>query len=107
MKLKVLYLLILLLVACNDKPDIRPQNNQFAVYPNPAEDRVNISFANPGNSAYTVVVFDPKGEVLFERDEDLAEPYYHVFLSDEPVGTYHVVLEKNNETIIRQFIKIK
>jgi hypothetical protein len=106
MKIKSVLLATLILAACNDKPDISPGNNQLSVFPNPAQYEVNIIFQNPDNSAYTVVVFDTSGDIIFEKNESVAEPTYRVDLSDEPVGTYHVVLRKNNETITRQFIKL-
>jgi uncharacterized protein YcfL len=105
MKIKFLFLAALILVACNDKPDIFPADTQLTVFPNPARYDVNIRFQNPDNSAYTVVVFDTRGDIIFEKNESAAEPAYRVDLADEPVGTYHVVLKKDNETITRQFIK--
>lgn len=107
MKIKFLILAILILAACNDKPDVLPENNQLAVFPNPASDFVYISFANTDASAYSVVVFDTKGDIMLEKSENATEPWYQVNVSDEPAGTYHVVLEKNNTTIVRQFSKIK
>lgn len=102
-----LFPLFLMLAGCNDRPDVVPQSNQLAVFPNPAEVEVSILFSNPDNSMYTLVVFDTRGDILLEKNENLAEPTYRVDVSDEPAGTYHVVLEKNNTTIVRQFTKVK
>lgn len=99
--------ILVLMVACNDKPDVQPRDNSLAVYPNPVREIAYISFANPDNSNYSVVVFDTKGDVILQKDENLAEPYYQVNVADEPIGTYHVVLKKNSTTIVRQFTKTK
>ena len=104
---KSLFFVILWIVACNDKPDIHPQTNVLAVYPNPASDMVYISFSNPDNGVYTVTVFDTGGDIMFEVNESAGDPWYQVNVSDEPAGTYHVVLEKNNTTITRQFAKVQ
>jgi hypothetical protein len=94
MKIKFLFLAALILSACNDKPDISPGNTQLMAFPNPAQYEVNIMFQNHGNSSYTVVVFDTSGDIIFEKNESVAEPSYRVNISDGPVGTYHVVLKK-------------
>ena len=97
--------MILILAGCNDKPDIRPADNQLAVFPNPAQDDVNIMFSNPSNGGYTLIVFDTKGEMILEKNESFPEPIYRLNISDEPVGTYHVVLKRDDITIVRQFMK--
>lgn len=97
----------LFLLACSDKPDIQPQNNQIAVYPNPVVEMAYISFENPDNGPYTLVVFDTKGQIFFEKNEALPQPQYQVNLSGEPKGIYHIILEKGNTTLIRRLVKMQ
>ena len=96
-----------ILISCNDKPEFVPQDPNFAVYPNPTTDGLNIAISNPQNSQYHVLVIDTRGEVLLEKKESIAEGYYRVDLQDEPEGTYHVVLEKDNTTIVKRVNKVE
>ena len=99
--------LMIILTACNDKPEFVVQDPDFAVFPNPAINELNIQISNPQNSHYHVLVIDPKGNVLLEKNESFEEGFYQVFLQNEPEGTYHVVLEKDNTTIVKKVVKIE
>lgn len=105
MKFKMLFVL-LFVVACNQDPEIEPHvNDLLLVYPNPADTRVNISFSNPGSHPFTLLVFGADGEILFGKNESVTAPNYQLDLSGEPSGTYQAVLEIDNATITRKFLR--
>ena len=106
-RILILVFIIFLMAGCNDKPELVVQSHDLAVFPNPVRDDLSIVFSNPRNSPYKVVVFDTKGEILFEKNESFPQGAYRIDLSDEPKGTYHVVLEKDNITLVRKVAKIE
>ena len=97
--------LLLVLFACNDKPEMILGSNPLNVYPNPVIDLAHIWFANPENSLYRLQVFDTSGDIIFEREESAVDPEYRVNLSDSRSGTYHVVLKKGDSIFIRKLVK--
>ena len=80
-------------------------NNKFAVYPNPVVNELHISFDNPATVSFTVKVFDPNAIIIFEKSESLEQARYSVNLSDHSKGTYHVVIESRESTVIRRIFK--
>jgi hypothetical protein len=107
MRIFILPFVIFLITACNDKPEPVHQRYDPAVFPSPFIDGLNVQFSNPENSQYELMVFDPKGEIVFEKRESFSDAAYWIELSDAPEGTYHVVLKKDNTTFVRKVAKIE
>ena len=102
----ILVVFLLTVQACNDKPEYAPETIKLYVFPNPATDLVSIRFMNSEGAPYVIKIFNPDGELIFEKNESLSEPIYNANISTEAEGTYHVVLDRNNTTSVTRFIKI-
>ncbi|MEH0153110.1 choice-of-anchor D domain-containing protein [Limibacter armeniacum] len=75
------------------------------LYPNPANDFVNIRWNNGGSQAnMTVKLVNAIGVVLFTEDVKSAETYT-INLSGKPAGIYYVQLISEGKTAVRKIIK--
>ncbi|GEO02667.1 hypothetical protein AAE02nite_03310 [Adhaeribacter aerolatus] len=97
---------VLTLTGCNDKPDVQPVNHQLSVYPNPAVQMANISVRGQVNQAFTLQVFNTKGEVILDKKDNQGQQTYTVNLQGEPVGNYQVILKANNQVVKQKLIKL-
>ena len=77
----------------------------FSVYPNPAQDRLNVTFATPGASAYYVRVTDAVGRTIYMLPRPALQDGIDV--SQFGKGVYFVQLtdEKTRVTTTQKFVK--
>ena len=97
---------VLALSSCNDKPDVQPVNYQLSVYPNPAVQMAYISVRGQVDQAFTLQVFNTKGEVMLEKKGSQGQQNYPVNLHGKPVGNYQVILKSNNQVVKQKLIKL-
>lgn len=73
--------------------DIPAMARGMKVYPNPASSHVTIAFSNPANAPHTLMVFDTRGQKVYEATDITAEeitiPVRHL-----PEGLYFFRLQK-------------
>ena len=83
------------------------ENNIISIFPNPAQDKLNIQFAENFNTEQiTITVYDIMGKIIFEK-EYLSEPLISVDIQNLIVGCYFVkISNKNNIVLIHKFIKL-
>ena len=93
---------------CNEKPDVQPINYPvLSVYPNPATQVAHISVGRQVNQAFTLQVFNTKGDVILEKKVDQGQQQnYSLNLYDKPAGNYQVIFKTENITITRKLLKI-
>jgi hypothetical protein len=92
---------------CNDKPEVQPANyGALSVYPNPATYKAYISVGRQVTQAFTLQVFDTKGQVILEEKGNQGLQNYSVNLKGEPVGNYQIILVTNNKAVKQKLIKI-
>ena len=96
----------LVLTGCNDKPDVQPVSYELSVYPNPVVHTANIAVRGQVNQAFTLQVFNTKGEVILEKNESQGQHSYALNLHGEPVGNYQVILKTNNQVVKQKLIKL-
>lgn len=102
-----LVMAIIGLIGCNDKPDIRPANDQMlSVYPNPASHMAHVVVNNQYNQTFTLQVFNIKGKIILEEKGSQSRVEYSVSLANEPVGNYQVILKTGKSVINQKLIKL-
>ncbi len=87
--------------------DKNAPENKFVLYPNPAEDFVNINYYSETNSCSKITIYDINGNIVFE------DKYYQVIgdnsvrinISQLEQGSYILNMESNN-TNLKSNIKV-
>ena len=98
--------LFFLTTGCNDKPEVQPDtNNYLVVFPNPTNANSTIGVRSPGNSSFMLKVFDPKGNVILEKNSQ-GPQYFNISLSEKPAGNYQAILQIDNTVISKTLLKI-
>lgn len=95
------------LTGCNDKPEVQPNNYQVLnVLPNPASHVATLSVGSQINQAFTLQVFDTKGQVILEKKGTKGFQQYSLNLTNEPQGNYQVILKTDNMSVTQKLIKL-
>ena len=103
-----LSLFVFILQACNDKPEVLPLNNELSLlaYPNPFSDLLNISASVQANTDAQILLFNTKGEIIFEAVLEQQQQTFLIDLQNEPSGTYQVIIQSNDLQTIQKVIKL-
>jgi hypothetical protein len=109
MKKILLYVTLLFLLGCNDKP-VLPNNfydKFYNVFPNPFiyNTRVWINSEVP-NQIYKISIFDEKYK-LMESAEITGNGSFSPNLYDKKSGVYHLEIETNGQKIKDKLFKIE
>ncbi|MEO8150708.1 MAG: T9SS type A sorting domain-containing protein [Bacteroidia bacterium] len=85
--------------------DLNDENN-FVLYPNPAEDMINLALMVGDEGAYTVTVIDITGRTTLLADHYLSEgeQIIPVDLSGLAKGIYTMMVSSNNQTFTKKFV---
>jgi hypothetical protein len=80
--------------------------NNFMVYPNPADHNVTVSFSNAGSQQSTVEFIDAIGQVISAAEiKDAAGNYKQTFdVSNFAKGVYMIHVSSNDKTSYRQLV---
>ena len=76
----------------------------FGAKPNPASDTVNICFVLSSNSQTTLTIFDIAGRVVDKTSADYPIGTHRVMFSNLTPGVYHVRMEADDFSAIKQFV---
>lgn len=97
---------LLLIISCNNKTEIIPSTQYLDIFPNPATDYVDIIVSEiPNNQTWTLKMFDPKAEVIFESNSALSDERFRIDLTNKPKGNYYIVLQAGSVTKRQKLIK--
>lgn len=80
---------------------------EMTVFPNPADDRVNVSFDLGENGPARITVLNTSGQTVYKTETEPTEGYgeCEIDLSQLPQGVYMVVLEQGEQRQIRKLIR--
>ena len=79
-------------------------DRHIRVFPNPANDQLNISLDNPGNSEFLVSVTDLNGKVLLSKIYNFNGNRIQIDLDGIKSGMYLLKLMDNNQVISKMFV---
>lgn len=77
----------------------------FDIFPNPANDFINISFTQNFNFNYTINISDNSGRVI--KSYTLNSNHENIDISELSAGSYFIVLNSENITFVRQFFVVE
>ena len=84
--------------------NIEKQFGEISIYPNPANQKLNIQFDNTENCKDAILkIYDAKG--IEVKSLLLESCSVETDINDLPSGVYQVVLSKNSNVITKQFVK--
>lgn len=83
-------------------PGNSPVLNDFTVYPNPADDRVNIVFRRQPQGLQSIFITDMLGKVVAARKFDYQSAFYTFDMAGLYSGIYLVVLNFNDKKEVRK-----
>jgi hypothetical protein len=98
--------LFLALISCGD--ELIVESNRLAVFPSPFTHSFSVHVENQG-LPYHLDVFDPDGKLILEMHNLSADSSHNQRMIDAtsyPSGKFHVVLEIENQKIIKNAIKL-
>jgi hypothetical protein len=79
-------------------------NDEFSIYPNPAENKIMITFVTPGISPGTCIsITAPCGQEILHQP--IIGPAEEIDISNLPTGMYFVRLTNNRTMQVRKFIR--
>lgn len=86
-------------IEVTDIPDAigKNENDEYAVYPNPFVNEVNVKLVNAGT--YTVEVYDIAGQALSRQETSVANGQFIQIAINGNQGTYFVRISKDNKTL--------
>jgi hypothetical protein len=98
---------------CNNRdiniicPELQKTSIGFSLYPNPAQDNLNLEISNAGNTEIICSVFDSNGSVLVTENLGLIHDTYLYRMNVEclPKGFYVFSLRNKDTVLTRTFIK--
>jgi hypothetical protein len=89
--------------ACTGISDIASENNVFDVYPNPANDKLNIVLSHHTNESFVLVV-NAIGQTVYHKKVDESTTF--IDIKDFPAGVYFVGVKNNRAlSITKKIIK--
>lgn len=81
------------------------KENMFNVYPNPAEDEINLILNDP-SQAYDLTVYNVSGQIIYTTSlSSLFNSIYTLKLNDFAKGTYIVEIQSATDSFKQKFIK--
>jgi hypothetical protein len=79
----------------------QPVNPAFMIYPNPVQDRLNISFLNPYNGSCQINVLNPEGKVILEQKVANPQAPFSISMTGIDNGIYfaQIISDKGVKTV--------
>lgn len=110
---KTAFYLVTCLVAlgCNDKPvPAAGGGANVIVYPNPTSFGASVEVRNangrPFTEPYTLLVFDPEGQMILRHSASPGETRHSLPLLNAPRGNYQVVVDAPAGITRRKLVKL-
>ncbi len=80
------------------------------VYPNPAVDKISVSFLAPDewSNTYRIEIYDAKGDIVQSQNNSIIQQGNQLFAIDVqklPSGVYVIKLVGKNKSILQRLIK--
>lgn len=69
--------------------------NSFAIYPNPAQDFINLKFNEAFNQNTKLIVLDISGREVFKTQVPLNTEQFQLSTAEWKAGLYHIVLQND------------
>lgn len=107
--MKYLYALLFtaLFWSCNNPPEIKDEPVLTLVtYPNPSRELIRIYVKNDIRAQFTLQIFDPEGEVVYEGSVPEGDPTndFVISVTDFGTGAFHAVLRMNGSVYTKKFM---
>lgn len=85
-----------------------PRDNRLSVYPSPASNVINLSFAGFGQNDFLLTVLDASGRVMITKSITLSEGsrVEAVDVNALPAGVYFMRVQAGSEIIVKRMVKI-
>jgi hypothetical protein len=83
-----------------------PQQNQLTISPNPASDKINISFPVSSSQTITTKVFSVTGEVVFKEENETGVNYFSetINVKDFSNGIYFLSVQGEKENMVKKIV---
>ena len=83
-----------------------PQQNQLSVSPNPATDKINISFPVSSSQHITTKIFSVTGEVIFKEENKTGSNYFYetINVKNFSNGIYFLSMQGEKEMITKKVV---
>jgi hypothetical protein len=96
-----------IVVGLNVGIDGQVQQTTFQVYPNPAQDNINIALFSPNTESVNLKIIDQIGRVVFQSNE---KGQFNNYIKTIPIGqyangVYQVILKTNENQWVTKFVK--
>jgi predicted acyl esterase len=92
------------LVGYTSAVDPRTMSAGFTIYPNPAGESLRLSFDSPTNNAYSTVIVNNIGQVVWEKE--LERSSAEIDISSLSPGPYMIIVNTDGRVISRKFVKM-
>jgi hypothetical protein len=79
---------------------------KVTVFPNPASDYLNISFADPLDAEVNLVLFDSEGKLFKNQVIEAATSEFQLNFQDLPSGIYFLKLTKGKLSNVYKVVKL-
>jgi len=94
-------------VGLNVGIDGQVQQTTFQVYPNPAQDHINIALSTANTEAVNLKIIDQIGRVVYQSNE---QGQFNNYIKTIPIGqyangVYQVILKTNENQWVTKFVK--
>lgn len=89
-----------------EKTEISTINKEFLIYPNPANDKLNVFYSVNNNSPTSIIITDINGKELFreQRQNSIGANKKTIDINQFPNGTYILRIVSGDEKIENKFI---
>jgi len=96
-----------IVVGLNVGIDGQVQQTTFQVYPNPAQDHINIALSTANTEAVNLKIIDQRGRVVYQSNE---QGQFNNYIKTIPIGqyangVYQVILKTNENQWVTKFVK--
>jgi hypothetical protein len=87
--------------------DLKDQNIQLSVYPNPAENKVNVILHSQNNEHFQFEITDVTGRVVSSKNDSslIANSLKTIDISAYSTGLFFIKVQDKNTTYTKRFIK--
>ena len=75
-----------------------PEINGLKFYPNPAKDWISFEFDNPDLLENNVVIYNAKGELIFEQVNAFSN-YFYLSTKNIASGAYYIYVRSENKLL--------
>ena len=95
---KAAYYIIQSFINCNSAGLVFPEINGLKFYPNPAKDWISFEFDNPDLLENNVVIYNAKGELIFEQVNAFSN-YFYLSTKNIASGAYYIYVRSENKLL--------